>query len=325
MPLGEFSLIQHYFERHAGRRDDVLLGIGDDAALVRVAPGQELALAIDTLVAGVHFPHGTDPAAIGHKALAVNLSDLAAMGAEPAWLTVALTLPAADPAWLEGFSRGLVELARVHGMQLIGGDTTRGPLTVSVQVHGLVPTGQALRRSGARPGDRVYVTGALGGAALGLAHLQERLALATDDAERCRARLDRPQPRLAAGLALRGLASAAIDVSDGLLADLGHILAAAGVGCSLDVDAVPQEPLAGEVPLEERLAAALAGGDDYELCFTAPPEHAATLEALCARLDCGCRAVGTIEAEPGLRLHHRDGREYRAGCSGYEHFTTESP
>ena len=295
------------------------LGVGDDAALLRVPPGQQLAVTVDTLVAGVHFPHETDAVSIGHKALAVNLSDLAAMGAEPAWVTLALTLPQADEDWLAGFSRGFLELAEGCGVSLVGGDTTRGPLSITVQASGFVPDGAALRRGGARPGDALCVTGALGDAGLGLAWLLGERILPAKVGQAVRARLDRPTPRVAAGLTLRGLASAAIDVSDGLVADLGHVLQASGVGATVDVDALPlSEPVRMQSDAREL---ALGSGDDYELLFAVAPAHLLqALERLQAQgLRCTC--IGRIEVEPGLRLTDGEGRPYAADIQrGYDHF-----
>jgi thiamine-monophosphate kinase len=239
MALTEFNLIERYFTRPAAAPDpDVILGIGDDAALVRVPTGMELAVATDTLVEGVHFPPQTAPETIGHKALAVNLSDMAAMGAEPRWATLALTLPQADEDWLTAFSSGFLALAAAEGVQLIGGDTTRGPLSITVQILGLLPSGSALRRSGACAGDLVYVTGTLGDAGLALRMLQHAHGSAAVAAPLAQ-RLNQPQPRTQEGLALRGIASAAIDISDGLCADLGHILAASGVGAHINLAALP--------------------------------------------------------------------------------------
>ena len=223
--MNEFELIQKYFAHQPLARADVVLGIGDDAAVLEVPVGQQLVISTDALVSGVHFPEHTDPEAIGHKALAVNLSDLAAMGATPAWFTLNLSLPRADPAWLEGFCRGLFALAVQHGVQLVGGDTTRGPLTIGIQICGLVPRGQALTRVGARAGDRVYVTGVLGDAAIGLLFAQGKLELPEEYRANVLARLNRPQPRVAAGERLRGLASACIDLSDGLGSSTGRISA----------------------------------------------------------------------------------------------------
>jgi thiamine-monophosphate kinase len=316
----EFDIIRRYFTRQTVARSDVSLGVGDDGAVLRVGSRTDLVVCVDTLVAGVHFPEQTPPAAIGHKALAVNLSDLAAMGAEAAWATLALTLPARDDHWLGEFARGFFDLAARYNVQLVGGDTTRGPLSVTVQVHGLVPHGAALRRTGARAGDRVYVTGTLGDA--GLALRLRQAAAAT-----LRERLDYPQPRIQAGIALRGLATASIDISDGLLADLGHLLAADPLGAVIDVDALPRSaaflevidaPGTGSKPLYYELP--LSAGDDYELCFTVPPERCAALEQSLARIDCRCTAIGTIEATPGIRCYRAGGEAYQPSATGYDHF-----
>jgi thiamine-monophosphate kinase len=316
----EFDIIRRYFTRQPVSREEVLVGIGDDAAVLRPPPDRELLLCIDTLVAGVHFPKATPAAAIGHKALAVNLSDLAAMGAEPLWATLALTLPDPDPDWLEAFADGFFALAGRHGVQLIGGDTTRGPLTVTVQAQGVSPPGQALRRTGAQPGDRIYVTGTLGDAALAL-HMPGEIP------KDLRRRLDFPEPRVEAGRRLRGLASAAIDISDGLLADLGHLLEPAGLGATLQPDELPrstgftsalQEAGAAGKSLYYELP--LAGGDDYELCFTVAERHSAEIERCLGELSCGCTAIGRIEARPGIRCVLRAGGSYRPAAAGFVHF-----
>ncbi len=313
---GEFSLIDRFFARLTPPRDDVRLGIGDDAALLAMPAGRDLVLATDTLVAGVHFPEGTAAEAIGHKALAVNLSDLAAMGAEPAWATLALTLPAADEDWLAGFAAGFGELAARHGVALVGGDTTRGPRVITVTVAGRVPPGEALTRAGARPGDGIWVTGSLGDAGLALVLLQSGEPVP----EVLRRRLDRPEPRLAAGRALRGLATATIDVSDGLVADLGHVLDRSGVGARLEVAAVPRSAAlreAADGAAASRLA--LAAGDDYELCFTLPPAAEAEMAGRLAAIDCPVTRIGSIEARPGLRLIAADGTELPPP-GGFDHF-----
>lgn len=317
MALGEFQLIERFFTRQPVMRGDVALGVGDDCALLRVPEGMLLAVTMDTLVEGRHFPEGTDPAALGHKALAVNLSDLAAMGAEPAWATLSLSLPAAEEAWLKAFADGFLDLARHYGVQLVGGDTVRGPLAVTVQAHGFVPPGQALRRSGARVGDTVYVTGALGEAGAGLKIALRELTVPEPDATVLRTRLDRPAPRVEWGRALRGLASAAIDVSDGLAADLGHILDASGVGATVKLDALPvSEPLRRALGTEEAHRLALAAGDDYELCFTAPATSAAAIAAL----PFPCTPVGSIEPAPGLRILDGQGRPVHPVSAGFDHF-----
>ncbi len=326
MALAEFDIIERFFRR-AGQRAEVRVGIGDDGAVLRVPSDSELVVALDTLVAGVHFPADTAPFDIGWKALAVNLSDLAAMGAEPAWFTLALTLPEADAAWLEAFNRGLFTLADEWNLALVGGDTTRGPLSLSVQVAGHVPPGGALLRQGARPGDGLYVTGTLGDAA---AALRDVLAGRAADAVQ-RRRLDRPEPRLATGLGLRGLARCAIDISDGLLADTAHLLAASpGTGAVLQRDALPLSP-----GLRRRLAqdpalwdCVLDGGDDYELLFCVPPGREAELSALEANTGEAITRIGTITAEPGLVLEEADGRRRAVTPHGYTHFADaeeESP
>ena len=324
MGLSEFDLITRYFGQGGAlnqRRSDVELGIGDDAAIVNVAVGQSLVMSLDTLVSGVHFPEDTPAEDIAYKALAVNLSDMAAMAAEPNWLLLGLTLPQADEAWLEGFSRGLSQLANQYGLTLIGGDTTHGPLTVSVQVNGLVPQGQALKRSGARPGDLIYVSGQLGDAGLGL-----KLALAELDIELTPLRyqyflqrLNRPTPRLELGLLLRGLATAAIDVSDGLLADLGHILKASGVGATVNIE---QLPVADEVRglSDQWWQLPLTAGDDYELCFTLPAEKQADFEQRLQGGDYTCHCIGQIEAAPGMNLLLDGGKIDSENLKGYLHF-----
>jgi thiamine-monophosphate kinase len=273
---------------------------------------------MDTLVAGVHFPADTPPEAIGHKALAVNLSDLAAMGAEPAWFTLALTLPEADPDWLAAFARGLFRLADSYDMQLVGGDVTRGPLSVTVQAHGLVPRGRALRRTGASAGEHIYVTGTLGDA--GLALLQGDRA-----APALRHRLDYPSPRVEAGQALPGIATAVIDISDGLLADLGHLLEAGHLGAELVVDTLPRSAtFVAATGLEsaerEYYDIPLTAGDDYELCFTVPPGSCAEVEARLASLPGGCTAVGLIDGHAGIRCRLADGRPWEPAGDGYQHF-----
>ncbi|MDE2155285.1 MAG: thiamine-phosphate kinase [Xanthomonadaceae bacterium] len=322
--MPEFRLIERIGELTAQSRDDVRLGIGDDAALLAVPAGKELAVAIDTLVEGVHFPRGTAAADIGWKALAVNLSDLAAMGATPAWALLALTLPQADPAFVEGFAAGFAQLAQPHRLALVGGDTTRGPLCVSVAVHGFVPPGKALTRSGARAGDALLVTGTLGDAAAGLNALQQPRR---DDDLHARARdfliarLSRPLPRLAAGTALRTQASACIDISDGLLADLGHVCSASGVGAEIDAALLPRSPALLQLHDEATaLHFALAGGDDYELCFSVPAHRLADVQADLARLGCGVTRIGRIVEGEGVRVRGPDGAWLPIDRRGWEHF-----
>jgi thiamine-monophosphate kinase len=322
--VAEFDLIALIRERCAAAREDVRLGIGDDAALLAPPPGQLLAVSTDTLVAGVHFPESTPPADIGWKALAVNLSDLAAMGATPAWATLALTLMHADAAWVGQFAEGFAALAGEFRLALVGGDTTQGPLTLTVTVHGFVAEGTALLRSGARSGDVVCVTGTLGDAAAGLrcATQTEGVALAAAAQQALRERLQRPRPRVAQGLVLRGHATACIDVSDGLLADLGHVCAASAVGAELDADRLPASPalLAACADDVTRRQLQLAGGDDYELCFTAPEALADRLLQDLARSGCGATRIGRIVAGSGVRVHDAQGAALAVGARGWEHF-----
>jgi thiamine-monophosphate kinase len=318
MPVSEFALIRDYFSRCGAERDDVLLGVGDDAALLRAPAGRDLVVAVDTLVSGVHFLPDVDPAALGHKALAVNLSDLAAMGADPAWATLALTLPAADPEWLAAFTRGLCGLARRFGVSLVGGDTTRGPLTVSVQLQGFVPAGEAIRRSGARPGDSVFVTGTLGDAGLALRELLRGGAPGPE----VRARLERPEPRVAVGIALRGLAGAAIDISDGLVADLGHLLEASGVGAEVELGALPlSAAVRDSVNRSGDWDLVLGSGDDYELCFTVPPERLGALGSLPGHPGCGIHRIGRVLPGEGLHCVGVDGVLWQPAVRGYDHFS----
>jgi thiamine-monophosphate kinase len=314
--MSEFALIDRLRARVLAR-GDVTLGIGDDAALLQVPPGHELAVTTDTLVAGVHFPLDTAVADLGWKALAVNLSDLAAMGAAPAWCTLALTLPDADAAWVDAFLDGFVELADQHRVALVGGDTTRGPLAVTITAHGLVPAGQALRRDAARAGDDVWVTGTLGDAAGALA---QHLAGGPYSAK-LRWRLDRPTPRVDVGLALRGLAHAAVDVSDGLLADLGHVLRASGVGARLDLGRLPtSRTLADHFDERRRWELQTSGGDDYELCFTAPPSRALAIEQALAGFDTAATVVGHVVAGHDIVCTTPDGEAWQPAAAGFDHF-----
>lgn len=317
MPLGEFELIERYLSRLGAQRDDVLLGVGDDAALLRPPAGLQLAMAADTIVEGVHFPPGLAAQDIGHRVLAVNLSDMAAMGAEPAWALLTLTLPAAEPGWLRGFASGLHELARRHGTALVGGDTTSGPLTATVAIAGFVPPGQALRRAGARPGDEVWVSGTPGDAAAGLALLQGRLQAPESVAEPLLRRFARPEPRVALGLVLRGVATACIDVSDGLAGDLGKLCEASGVGAAVDSTRLPRsEALRAAADPEVARRFALGGGDDYELLFTLPPgTDAAELER-----GAGLRLtrIGSIVAGYGVSVDGAPAE--RDVVHGFDHF-----
>ncbi len=326
--MAEFDLIALIRERCGIAREDVRLGIGDDAALLAVPAGQLLAVSTDTLVAGVHFPQSSKAYDVGWKALAVNLSDLAAMGATPAWATLALTLPQADAHWVGGFADGFAALAREFKLALVGGDTTQGPLSITVTVHGFVAEGAALLRSGARVGDAVFVTGTLGDAAAGLRCLDKNdreaerlLSVPAGTRESLVERLNRPIPRVALGLALRGKASACIDVSDGLLADLGHVCSASRVGAEIDVELLPHSSALTAVFDTPALQGfQLCGGDDYELCFTAAEHGAVALLGDLARSGCAATRIGRIVAEPGVRAYDRSGNRVTMTRPGWEHF-----
>jgi thiamine-monophosphate kinase len=332
--LTEFELIDRFFRLDSGKygasrtaeSSGIVLGIGDDAALLAPTPGNQLAVSVDMLVAGRHFFADVDPEALGHKTLAVNLSDMAAMGATPRWALLAGALPDADPEWLSAFARGLFALAAAHRVELVGGDTTRGPLNLCVTILGEVPARQALLRSGAHPGDSIWVSGALGDAALALADRAGRLVLTSDEATACQSALLRPAPRVALGVRLRGLASAAIDVSDGLVGDLGHILESSGVGAALELAAIPRsKALDRQLATPERdiaLECLLAGGDDYELCFTAAPSHDPRVTALAGELGLTLHRVGTIVAAPGLTIRDSSGRPLARLPRAYDHFAT---
>ena len=323
--MGEFDLIARYFTRpvrHAA------LGVGDDCALLAPRPGMQLAISSDMLVEGRHFFADVDPEALGHKALAVNLSDLAACGARPLAFTLALSLPRVDEAWLAGFSKGLLALADAHGCELVGGDTTQGPLNICITVFGEVPAGQALLRSGARAGDDIYVSGTLGDARLALEALLGHIHLPDELLAQARQRLERPTPRVALGLALRGIASSAMDVSDGLLGDFGHILKASGVGACIRTDETIKLIAAGAFPssatgqFDQKLLhqCTLAGGDDYELLFTAPPQHRAAVAAAAAQSQTAVTCIGQVDAAPGLRLLDAHGMPVENRFASFDHF-----
>ncbi len=318
--MSEFDLIQRYFTRPT---PGAILGVGDDAALLRVSAGMELAVSTDMLVSGTHFFPDTDPYLLGHKTLAVNLSDLAAMGAVPRWATLALSLPSADADWLQRFSEGFFALADEHCIELVGGDTTRGPLNLSVTIMGEVPKGKALLRSGAKVGDDIWVSGTLGEAALGLAHLQGKVELPEDARLSCLAALHQPQPRVALGLALRGIANSTIDISDGLIADLGHILERSNVAAEVRHDRLPMPSLFASCSAEMRELAqrcVLSGGDDYELCFTAPVAQRDEVEMLATRLRLPLSRIGKIVSGRGCKVRAADGSVIKIKESGYDHF-----
>ena len=327
--MGEFELIQRYFTRPATK---AVLGVGDDCALLQPGAGMQMAISTDMLVAGRHFFADVDPYTLGHKALAVNLSDLAACGARPLAFTLALSLPQATDAWLAPFAQGLWALADAHGCELIGGDTTQGPLNICITVFGEVPTGQALLRSGARPGDDLYVSGTLGDARLALEALLGRLQLPAAVMAAARQRLEMPTPRLSLGQALRGVASAAADISDGLLGDLGHILQRSGVGATVQTE-VAMHLIAAcahstsakgtfdhEIGSQRALQCVLAGGDDYELVFTAPPSQRAAVQAAALASGTAVTRIGQIDSLPGLRLLDAQGTPVKGDFAAFDHF-----
>lgn len=321
--MAEFDLIARYFTRPALTRPEsaaVDLGVGDDAALISLRAGYQLAVSTDMSVSGTHFFADADPWAIGWKAMAVNVSDMAAMGAEPKWATLSIALPALEHDWLQGFSEGLFACADAYGVALIGGDTTRGPLNIAISIMGEVPQGQALRRDSAQAEDDIWVSGVLGEAALWLQSRTGKLDLHIDDIQRFAPAMHRPQPRVALGLALRGIAHSALDISDGLLADLGHILHASNLGAQLDWQAIPKPVLheSGLLPDAIRQAV-LAGGDDYELCFTAPVHQRDALMQLAQTLALPLTRIGFTSTEKGLYVH--DGEEpILLTQKGYDHF-----
>ena len=320
MPLSEFELIDRYFRNCGLKRPDVRLGIGDDAALLDSPAGCDLVAAIDTLVESVHFLPGCPAASVGHRVLAVNLSDLAAMGAKPAWALLALTLPRIDEDWLGEFAAGFSDLARSHDVALVGGDTTSGPLTASVQILGHVPRSQALLRSGARPGDLVFVSGTPGDAAAGLKVEQGQLKAAAGVVTYLRKRFLYPTPRMALGKSLRGFASACIDVSDGLLGDVGKLARASGCGVALNYEQIPvSEPLVEAVGDERARELALTGGDDYELCFTVSPANVAKLRQELPPERWGYSPIGTVQETHGSVVL-KDGNVMEFAHSGYDHF-----
>ena len=325
--LKEFNIIKNHFLKasYKSQRTDVKLGIGDDCALLKVPTDHWLAVSTDTLVAGIHFPLSTLPSDIGYKALAVNLSDLAAMGAQPAWVSLALTLPYADEQWLSQFVEGFFKLIDEYKLQLIGGDTTQGTvLSITVNVYGFVKEHAALKRSGAKPGDLIYVTGTLGDAGLALAAIENKINLSNADREIILSRLNRPIPRIEAGLALVGYANSAIDISDGLAADLRHILSSSQVGATLWSYALPLSSIVKQaIPQQQALELALTAGDDYELCFSALPDHAPMINNLLSPY-CYATCIGKIESDLGLRLCNEKGLITEYKHEGYEHFAKSS-
>ena len=317
MAISEFGLIERFFNQQTCKNSNIRLGIGDDCALLSVPDGYELAVTTDTMVENVHFFAGTDPEKLGYKLLAVNLSDLASMGAQPVAVTLALTLPKVDESWLTAFSKGFFQLANKYSVDLIGGDTTSGPLTMTLQAMGLVPAGLALKRSGAKPGDLIYLTGNPGNAGLGLKIEQ---GYRCTNAYVMTRQFHQPEPRINVGLSLRSIATACIDISDGLASDLGHILQASNKGASIAWDKLP---LSSEVIKYIQTTGdwqmPLTAGDDYELCFTVPPEKKALFESLSACLECTSNTIGEIQDRPGLRLY-KDNKTETLKAKGFEHF-----
>lgn len=320
--LSEFDLIKRYFAQHAIRDPRVALGIGDDCALFNPTPGMQLAISSDMLVSGRHFFPDADPVTLGHKCLAVNLSDLAAMGAKPVAFTLSLALPEANPDWLEGFSRGLLRLADQHGCSLIGGDTTKGPLTISITIFGELPPGQALRRDAAKADDDIWISGDIGDARLALAGYWNEITLNQADHQRAAIRMHAPTPRIALGMALRGIANAALDISDGLVGDLGHILERSQVGAELFADSLPAGEILRTHPIDLRRQFTLAGGDDYELCFTAPIAQRDAIIAAGIATNTAVTRVGRITQPRGLRLLDAQANELTLTLDSFDHFKT---
>ena len=326
--MGEFEVIERFFKtRFAMDRDDLVLGIGDDCALLNLAPGHQLAVSSDVLVEGVHFFSDVNPQTLGHKCLAVNLSDLAACGAKPKAFTLSLTLPSIDDAWLRAFSEGLYALSKMHACALIGGDTTRGPLNIGITVLGEIPKGQALVRSGAKTGDDLYVSGTLGDARWALLGLNGQMSVDKARLQTLRTRLESPTPRVDLGLALRGVASAAIDLSDGLLGDLAHVLKASQKGAQLQVLDMLQSPLVSEdlrtLPQDQALKLMLQGGDDYELLFSAPKSKAQALKVLAQQLNLPLTVIGQVTENAGIELLHAPSlldTETLKSLGSYDHF-----
>lgn len=314
----EFDLIARHFTRPAA---NAVLGVGDDCALIDVTNGMDLAVSTDTMVSGTHFFPDVDPEHLGHKALAVNLSDIAAMGAMPYWATLALTLPNVNHDWLAAFAKGFFDLAQEYDVSLIGGDTTRGPLTMTVTIMGEVPAGAALRRSGAKPGNDIWVSGNIGDAALAVAHRHGRIVLSEEDYREALMRLYEPTPRVSLGQALRGLATSAIDVSDGLLADLTHICRLSGVGATVELAAVPVSSIGSRhIASDAGRTAIVAGGDDYELCFTAHPNSRDSIEDLTDMLGIPLTRIGQVKRGKGVSLLGSDGKAVKVDGRGYDHF-----
>jgi thiamine-monophosphate kinase len=315
----EFELIARHFTKPAA---NAVLGVGDDCALVDVTNGMDLAVSTDTMVSGTHFFPDVDPENLGHKTLAVNLSDIAAMGAMPYWAMLALTLPSVDHPWLAAFAKGFFDLAAEYNVSLIGGDTTHGPLTITVTIMGQVPTGAALRRNGAKAGNDIWVSGNVGDAALAVAHRHGKLVLSERDYREAVMRLYEPTPRVALGQALRGMATSAIDISDGLIADLGHICRLSGVGATVELGSIPVSEIgARHFNDDAGITAIVAGGDDYELCFTAPANARESIEELTDVLGVPLTRIGQVKRGKGVSLLGADGKPVKIDGRGYDHFS----
>ncbi|MBC3831089.1 thiamine-phosphate kinase [Undibacterium amnicola] len=320
--LSEFDLIKQYFVQNYAADSRIALGIGDDCALINPSPGMQLAISSDMLVSGRHFFPDADPYHLGHKCLAVNLSDLAAMGAKPLAFTLALSLPEANPNWLLPFSKGLLDLAQTHHCRLIGGDTTKGPLNICITIFGELPPGTALRRDAAQVDDDIWVSGTLGDARLALAAYWKELPLSPEDHRQAATRMHTPTPRIELGIALRGIAHAALDISDGLIGDLGHILESSKLGASLFIDRLPAGPVLRQQSLEQRRTFTLAGGDDYELCFTAPVHQREAVIAAGIASNTNVTRIGKIEANQGLRLLDDNHQTIKLSLQAFDHFTS---
>jgi thiamine-monophosphate kinase len=319
--MKEFELIRHFFTEQVVKRKDVLLGIGDDCAILTVPAQQNVVVTTDTLVAGVHFPDDTDPVAIGHKAVAVNLSDIAAMGAEPCWISIAITLPKVDKEWLKSFCDGVFELCEYYNVELIGGDTTQGPLSITITDQGGVPEGKCLLRTGAKAGDWLYVTGEIGDAALALKHIKKEISVAQDYKDKLREKLDLPKPRVLAGQAIREYASSAIDLSDGLISDLNHICQASNVGANIVLDRLPLSTIMIDtLPFDEAISVALVGGDDYELLFTVSEDNKVGMETALANAGTKVTCIGQINTSKVISTTLNN-QAVPIQASGFEHFT----
>jgi len=321
--MKEFELIKHFFTEQVVKRKDVLLGIGDDCAVVSSTENQDTVITTDTLVAGVHFPLETSPRAIGHKAVAVNLSDIAAMGAKPSWLSLAITLPEVNSDWLTEFSLGVFELCEFYNVQLIGGDTTQGPLSITITAQGLTPEGKYLSRSGAKAGDWLFVTGELGDAALALQHYKGKVSIHSDFVEKIQTKLDFPRPRVLVGQSLREYASSAIDLSDGLLADLGHICKASNVGANIVLNEIPfSESMLETLSFDDAVNLALSGGDDYELLFTVSADNKVGMETALSHIGIPITCIGQINASQTITTTLNN-KPVPIKATGFEHFSTK--